>query len=87
MAAKTPDSLRKENFGSANLLIATFVSNDIDDNDTWASGIQNIIGYWWIGIGDASYDVSITSVSAAGGFVFDAGSNMTGKLYVLYKGM
>lgn len=87
MAAKTPDSLRKENLGSANLLIATFVDADIDDNDTWASGISSVIGYWWIGIGDASYDVSITSVSAAGLFTFDAGSNMTGKLYVLYKDM
>lgn len=87
MPAKTPDSLRKENLGSANLLIATFVVVNIDDNDTWASGISNVIGYWWIGIGDASYDLSVTSVSATGLFTFDSGSNMTGKLYVLYKDM
>ena len=85
MAAKTPDSITKENLGSARLLICTFVSNDIDDNDTWASGLTSVVGYWWVGIGDNSYDVSVTSVSAAGSFLFDSASNMTGVLYVLCK--
>ena len=84
MAAKTPDSLTKENLGSANLLIATFVSANIDDNDTWASGINSIIGYWWCGIGDNCYDVSITSTTS-GTFTFDSAGSMTGKFYVLYK--
>ena len=87
MAAKTPDSIRKENLGSINLLIAVFVSENIDDNDTWASGIKNIISYQWQGISDAGYDLSITSVTAAGLFTFDAGSNTTGHLHVYYKDM
>jgi len=46
MAAKTPDSVAIENTGSSTIHIATFSTNDIDDGDTWASGIKNIIGYW-----------------------------------------
>ena len=48
MAAKTPDSIDRVNLGSVNLLIATFETNDIDDGDTWASGLgsQPVLSWW-----------------------------------------
>lgn len=89
MAAKTPTTITKENLGSLNLIIASFDgtvdSNDIDDNDTWASGISGIIGCLWMGSSDNGYDVSITSVTAGGTILFDSAGTTTGTLYVLYK--
>ena len=82
MAAKTPDSIKTHNLGDLKLTIATFVTADIDDNDTWESGIKSAIGYWWVGIGDNCYDVSVTSVSD-GTFTFDSAGTHTGKFYVL----
>lgn len=82
MAAKTPDSVQTYNLGGLKLHIATFVTSDIDDNDTWASGIEGYIGSFWQGIGDDSFDVQITSVSS-GTFTFDSAGSMTGKLFVL----
>jgi mannose/fructose/N-acetylgalactosamine-specific phosphotransferase system component IID len=82
MAAKTPDSTETYNLGSLKLTIANFTTTDIDDDDTWASGIVGYIGSIWAGIGDNCFDVQITSVSAAGAFVFDSAGSMTGKLLV-----
>ena len=45
MAVKTPDTVITENVGSLMLSIATFSSNDIDDNDTWASGIRSAVAW------------------------------------------
>lgn len=47
MAAKTPTKIYRESCGSVTKVIAVFSgTNDIDDNDTWATGIPNITGYW-----------------------------------------
>ncbi len=87
MASKVPDSILKVNAGSHTLLICTFVTNDIDDNDTWASGMKGVVGTWWGGIGDNSFDVQVTSIDSDGLFTFDSASNMTGRLYVLKTDM
>ena len=82
MAAKTPDSIKRHSLGDLKLTVATFVTNDIDDNDSWASGIKSVIGHWWGGISDNGYDVQVTSVTN-GEFLFDAAANTQGKLYVI----
>lgn len=82
MAAKTPDSIKTHNLGDLKLTIATFVTNDIDDNDTWASGIKSVVGYWAQQISDGPTDLNISSVSD-GTFTFDSAGNVTGKVYVL----
>lgn len=61
MAAKTPDTVYTENFGSLRLTIAIFsTAGSIDDGDTWASGLggtitggpygteykDGVVGYW-----------------------------------------
>ena len=44
MAAKTPDTIYTENFGSLRLTIAIFsTTGSIDDGDTWDSGIEGTI--------------------------------------------
>lgn len=89
MAAKTPTTLYKENLGSVNLYIANFdgtvSSNDIDDDDTWASGIKGIVGAWWAGTSDNGFDVSFTSWDADGLFTFDSAGTTTGRVYVIAK--
>lgn len=89
MAAKLPTSIHRENLGSVNLYIALFdgtvSSNDIDDNDTWASGIKGIVGYWWSGISDNGYDVSFTSVDGDGLFTFDSAGTTTGRVFVIAR--
>jgi hypothetical protein len=80
MAAKTPSSIQRHSLGDLKLTIATFA--DIDDNDTWDSGIKSAIGYWWGGTADNGYDVQVTSVTD-GQFLFDSAANMAGKLYVI----
>lgn len=86
MAAKTPDSINEYNVGELRLLVAKFITSDIDDNDTWASGIKSIIGVpIWQGVGDNGYDVQITSISD-GTITFDAAANSTGYLFIFARG-
>ena len=87
MAAKTPDSIQQESLGSLKLIIATFSTNDIDDTDTWASGIQGIVGYWANATDDPTQakegiDVALSTST----FTFSTGEdNRTGMVYVLAK--
>jgi hypothetical protein len=84
MADKTPDSVTAHNLGSLKLTIATFVSENIDDNDQWVSGIKSAVGYWTQQISDGPTDLNITSYTAATGtFLFDSAANVTCKVYVV----
>jgi hypothetical protein len=90
MAAKTPDSIQQESLGSLKLIIATFSTNDIDDGDTWASGIRGVVGYWGNLTDDGTQakegiDITLTT-AATGAFTFNVGEdNRTGLVYVLAK--
>lgn len=42
MAAKTPNSVWRENAGSENMIVASFTSTTLDDGDTWT---QTVPGY------------------------------------------
>ena len=93
MGAKTADTIQKHNFGSMTLYVATFSTNDIDDGDTWASGIPYPIAYWG-NLTDAASaqtnnQVNVTlSTASSGAFTFQTGeSNRTGVIYVLTKSM
>ena len=78
MAAITPDSVVRESMGSLTLHIATFITNDIDDADTWASGIPGIVGTWSGTIDnptsttDTALNISVTNF-ATGAMTFFAG--------------
>jgi bacillopeptidase F (M6 metalloprotease family) len=88
MAAKLPTSIIVENLGSAKLVIASFdgtvSSNDIDNADTWASGIKAPIGYWATATSGTTNAIAITGVST-GTFTFGSSGNITGTVFVLCK--
>ena len=88
MAAKTPDRVDRTNLGACTLLIATFETNDIDDADTWASGLSSepVLGWWIQRLEDAgTQGKEGTAVAySAGTFTFYAAEdNGQYKLYVL----
>jgi len=89
MAAKTPDSILRESVGSLTLHIATFETNDMDNDDTWTSYIPGVVGWWAVGTDDPTQtkegiDVSFTATNSV--FTFRTGEdNREGKLFVLSK--
>jgi hypothetical protein len=88
MAAKTPDSILRESVGSMTLFIATFSTNDIDDTDTWATGLgSNILGVWANGTDDPTQTKEgIDCAESAGTITFSTGEdNRTGKVFVLAR--
>ena len=84
MAARTPTgTVIRETFGSLYLHIATFA--DIDDGDTYASGIKRVVGYWANGTDDPTQELGkIDIAESSGTFTFNTGEDdRTGMLYVL----
>jgi hypothetical protein len=85
MAIKTPDSVAIENTGSSTMHIATFSTNDIDDGDTWASGIKNVISHWATAtdIPTSGQLGGIDVSESSGTFTFNTGEdNRTALLFV-----
>lgn len=92
MAAKVPTTIRKENWGSVNVLIANFdatvSSNDIDDNDTWATGVKlgKIVGWPIVqSTIDGPQDCTIDAIDADGVCTFGSAANQTAVVYLMYK--
>lgn len=90
MAARTPATILTENAGSLTLSIADFTGAATDDNDTWASGLTGVVGFWANATDDPTtnthgVDLNLTTV-ATGLFTFRLGSgsrNLT--VYVLSR--
>ena len=93
MAAKLPTTITKENLGSLTLIIANFdgtvSSNDIDDNDTWASGITSIVGWPIVQTTvDGPQDCTVDAVdTATGTLTFGSAATQTAYVYILCRGM
>jgi len=87
MAAKTPDNTYRESMGSLTLLKCEFSSTNIDNDDTYASGLgSNVFGFWFnCTLADtAAKDVHIANSS--GDFTFSTGEeDVTGDFYILAK--
>lgn len=85
--AKTPDSIYQESMGSCKLIIAKFETNDIDDGDTWASGIPGIVAYWFREIDAANgTKFGIAADESAGTFTFQTDEdNRQAVIHVLCK--
>lgn len=84
MAAITPTSVRRENIGSVNLLICAFAGT-ADDDDTWASGLDSVLGYWACRTDDPTQGTEGIGMSVSSGtFTFYLGEdNAAFTLYVL----
>jgi len=87
MAEKTPDSVTSSNVGNLRLIVATFTTNDIDDNDTWVSGIKSAIAWDVQTSIDGPQDTTIDLYTASTGtFRFASAANQTGRVAVWARG-
>jgi len=87
MAAKTPDSIIRENLGSLNLLICPFATANIDNEDTYATGLPNIVGQWFNASKDPTQGGEGMNISESSGtLTFNAPENdVTGTLFILTR--
>jgi hypothetical protein len=90
MAAKLPTTVVKASLGDMKLTIANFdgtvSSNNIDDNDTWASGIKSALGYWVSSTIDGPQDCTIDAYAASTGtFTFASAADQTALVFVLSR--
>jgi hypothetical protein len=84
MAAATQSgTIMRESFGSLQLHIIPFTN--IDDTNTYASGISRIVGYWANASNDPTQEKEKIDVALSGStFKFSAGEDTrAGTLYVL----
>ncbi len=88
MAAKTPDSRTIHSLGSERLIRLVYSSTNLDDGDTYASGIEGIVDQWANGANNPATQASsgIHISESAGTFTFYPGEDdWTGTIYVLAK--
>ena len=87
MADATLSTVTAESMGSMKLVIATF--SNIDDTNTWTSGIFGAMGYWCDATNNPTQtneSIDVSYVSSTGVFTFNCGENTrSGILYVLTK--
>lgn len=86
MAEKTPDSVERLSMGSQTLLVATFSTNDIDDGDTWDTGLGTNAKYVWAnGTDDPTQTKEGIDCSLSSGTItFSVGEdNRTGWVFVI----
>ena len=87
MAIKTPDSITRESCGDLIKFTATFSSTDIDDNDTWVSGIRSAIDWDVHTSVDGPQDCTIDNYDATTGtFRFASAASQTARVSVWAKG-
>ena len=82
MAPKTPDTITRTSLGDFKLIIAAFSSTDIDDNDTWDTGMKSIVAHWTEQTVDGPNDLTIDAVSN-GTVTFGSGANLTGYVFLI----
>lgn len=90
MAAKTPDSINIHSMGDCKLLRATFSTTNLDDTDTWTSGLSGVVDYWFTGKNNpttqASAGIHGAFVASTGVFTFYPGEdNWEGTLFIMQK--
>lgn len=88
MAEKTPDSRRTNNLGSVTLLELTYSATNLDDADTYTSGIKGIVNHWFSATNNPAVQTSagMHVSQSSGTFTFFPGEdNATGTLFVLKK--
>jgi len=88
MAAKTPNTITRESAGSLTQLACLFSSNNIDDGDTYSSGIPSgcVKNFWWQTESVASNttnNLGVTVHETASVFTFETEeNNKEGTLYI-----
>ena len=87
MAAITPDTITRESVGSLVMLICDFSTTVVDDGDTYASGLPNVVGQWFNATKDVTQGGEGMNVSESSGtFTFiSPEDDVTGTLFVLAR--
>jgi hypothetical protein len=82
MAAKTPSSVARHSSGSQTKIVATFT--DIDNGDTWASGLStNVADYYMTRTDAKTTYTSAYVINSSGTFTFyTEEDNITGTVVV-----
>lgn len=83
MAAKTPTNITTVPAGGGLMKTLAYFS-DIDDNDTWASGITSMVSFSFGSTVDES-DLAIDG-NSSGTFTFGSSDNNGGYLTVIHMG-
>lgn len=88
MAAKTPDSVQRINFGDVNVILAKFTTTTLADTDTWTQTIPGYLSHLFAQTNNPSTQASAgVSVGYSNGiFTFYPGEDAaTGELRILVK--
>lgn len=89
MGEKLPDSVLRESLGSLTILQCIFSTTNVDDGDTYASGLgTNVWGYWFnASLACTQGNEGVNVSNSSGTFTFQTGENdVTGSLYILTRG-
>jgi hypothetical protein len=89
MAAATVSTIVRHSAGSNTLVRVSF--SNIDDTNTWDSGIYDAVGYWANGTDtpgtQTKSGIDVAYTARTGRFTFSCGEDArTGDLIVLFKG-
>jgi len=86
-AEKAPDSIKSFNVGNLKMVVATYSTTNIDDNDYWTSNIKGIVDYDVQHSIDGPNDCTIDALTRANGrFTFSSEANATGRVVVWCAG-
>lgn len=83
MASKVPDSIKQEQLGTVRLILARYSSTNLDDTDTWASGIKGIVDAFFTP--DSTTGVIACAVSGSTITFAASAANQTGTLHILAR--
>lgn len=91
MAAKLPTTIKTYNLGNIYMSVADFdgtvSSNDIDDDDTWASGLKSAVAWHVSSTIDGPQDCTIDAYTqSTGTFTFGSASAQTAQVFVYHLG-
>ena len=87
MAEKAPDKIIRESVGSLTLFLCQYTSTNIDDGDTYPSGIGDVVDKWFNSTKDVTQGGEGMNVSnSSGTFTFiSPEDDVTGTLFILAR--
>jgi len=86
MPEKTPDNVTVESAGSLRMVIATYETANIDDDDFWTSGIKSATDWDFEPSTEGPQDVTVDAYDKSNGrFTFASAANQTGRFVVWCK--
>ena len=87
MAAKVPDSITVMSVGNKKLTVGHFQATNIDDGDTWDTGLSSVNSLeknsiWTAQTSTGPTDFQVAGVSG-GILTFDSAANIEGHVFIL----